>query len=53
MYFGGTKAGLYDVTIRKAGYADWTRSRIRVDWEDEECGHARTIAINAVLVRLP
>jgi hypothetical protein len=40
------RPGVYDVTVRKAGYREWTRTGVRV--RDGEC-HVRTVHLVAEL----
>jgi hypothetical protein len=45
----GERAGTYSVTVRKAGYRDWTRDNVVAS--KGEC-HVNTVALTAVLTRI-
>jgi hypothetical protein len=46
----GERRGVYTITIRKDGYADWTTSRVRVT--GDRC-HVRCVRLHAALVPKP
>ena len=46
----GERRGVYTITIRKDGYADWTRSGVKVT--GDRC-HVRTVRLEAALVPKP
>ena len=46
----GERAGLYRVTVRKPGYADWVRTGVRI--VEDEC-HVRPVSDTARLRPLP
>lgn len=44
--------GVFDVTVRKAGYQDWARSGVRVEGSGD-CDQPVTVRLEASLERLP
>jgi hypothetical protein len=46
----GERPGIYDVTVRKAGYRDWTQTGVRVT--ADEC-HVRPTRLTAQMQRVP
>lgn len=48
LHGAGERSGMYDVTVRKAGYRDWTRNGVVVTRND--C-HVNTVTLTALLQR--
>lgn len=48
----GSSPGMYDVTVRHAGYSDWTKENILVPASSDGC-HPVTQRLQASLQRLP